>query len=598
MSAMEENIIREAKDLFPVLQGIDLDVAQEGTGLKLVLDHGKGRLSYETPWDLCRGLYLAAAHAKESVSVQEQCAFSSFGVMLDLARNGAMKVSAIKKMVRLCTFLGYSFIGLYFEDVLQVKEEPYFGYLRGAYSKEEVMEIRDYAASLGMEVRPYVETLAHVNQAFHWAKYEKCHDIDDILLIGDEGTESLLDHLLSTIADLFPGSLVNIGMDEAAHVGRGRYLDRHPYAPRKELLLQHLDLVRSLCKKYGLRVQLWSDMFISRNGQVETNLSIPQDVELVYWDYYSPSRAHYEENLKKHLALTKQVGFAAGAWKWTGFVPRNAYSCQNGLAALQACRANGIQDVVVTLWGDDGSEASAFSVLPVLYEDAAIAYGEKAEDPQKDSGFQLLTGYPLSSFILLDAPNLEGASDIGNASKILLYNDPLLGVYDSIVTADLPGKYEALAADLASCKNGGTFDCLFATLSALCLLLARKADLGVQLRKAYQTKNTAELARICTDFPDLENRMQAFYEALKAQWMTENKPFGFEVQTIRLGGLSQRIRDVESLLQDYLAGKIDRIEELEEEILPYAGKPGMDFNVQNLEENRWYMIATPARLDS
>ncbi|MGN1023091.1 MAG: hypothetical protein ACI4OJ_06325, partial [Lachnospiraceae bacterium] len=365
-----------------------------------------------------------------------------------------------------------------------------------------------------------------------------------------------------------------------------------------ELLLRHLDLVRSLCRKYGLRVQLWSDMFVPREGLADNSISIPQDVELVYWDYYSASSKHYEENLKKHLALTKNVGFAGGAWKWTGFVPRNAYSCQNGLAALRACSACGIQDVVITLWGDDGSEASAFSVLPVLYEDAAAAYGGKEEDLQKDSGFLLLTGYPLSSFMLLDAPNLEGASDIGNAHKILLYNDPLLGVYDSIVTEDLPEKYAALAANLSSCRNGGAFDYVFTTISALCLLLARKANLGVQLRRAYQAKNTAALARICAGFPDLESRMKAFYEALKAQWMTENKPFGFEVQTIRLGGLSQRIRDTEGLLQDYLAGRIDRIEELGEELLPYAGQPGTDFRVQNLEENRWHIIATPARLDS
>lgn len=594
----ENNIVKEAVQLFPGLQNLDLKVTREKEGLQLTLDHGKGTLTYKEPRDLCRGLYLAALHEKESVSIREQCPFSSFGVMIDLARNGAMKVSAIKEMIRLCAFMGYSFIGLYFEDVLEVKDEPYFGYLRGAYSKEELIEVRDFAASFGMEVRPCVETLAHVNQCFRWAKYEKSRDIDDILLVEDAGTRELLDHLLSTIADIFPGSLVNIGMDEAAHVGRGRYLDTHPYTDRKTLLSRHLSLVLSLCRKYGLRAQLWSDMFVSGTDQEGGDIPVPEDAQLVFWDYYSADEKHYEERLKQHLALTKNVGFAGGAFKWTGFAPRNGYSIRNGKAALQACRALGIPDVVITLWGDDGDEASAFSVLPVLYADAAAAFGEEIEEVQKDRGFQLLTGYPLSSFLLLDAVNLEDEADIGNGSKILLYNDPLLGVYDSIVTKDLKDRYRDLAKALSSCRTGGKFDPLFTTLSLLSTVLSVKADLGVRLRNAYQEQNTLTLALIGAELPELEENLSAFYQALKKQWGLENKPFGFEVQTIRLGGLLQRIRDVDDLLQDYLAGKTCRIEELEEKLLPYGGQPGEGFTIRNLEENRWYVIATPARLDS
>lgn len=129
-------------------------------------------------------------------------------------------------------------------------------------------------------------------------------------------------------------------------------------------------------------------------------------------------------------------------------------------------------------------------------------------------------------------------------------------------------------------------------------MLSVKADLGVRLRKAYQDRNSLALALIGSELPDLEERIRAFYQALKTQWLLENKPFGFEVQTIRLGGLLQRIRDVDDLLQDYLAGKTCRIEELEEKLLPYGGQPGEGFTIRNLEENRWYVIATPARLDS
>ena len=47
----------------------------------------------------------------------------------------------------------------------------------------------------------------------------------------------------------------------------------------------------------------------------------------------------------------------------------------------------------------------------------------------------------------------------------------------------------------------------------------------------------------------------------------DNTP-GFEVQEARLGGLMLRVSSCRERLEAYLAGKIDRIEELEEKILP------------------------------
>ena len=50
--------------------------------------------------------------------------------------------------------------------------------------------------------------------------------------------------------------------------------------------------------------------------------------------------------------------------------------------------------------------------------------------------------------------------------------------------------------------------------------------------------------------------------------MTENKGYGFEIHSARLGGLCQRIESCAKRLLSYANGKIDKIEELEEDILP------------------------------
>ena len=68
----------------------------------------------------------------------------------------------------------------------------------------------------------------------------------------------------------------------------------------------------------------------------------------------------------------------------------------------------------------------------------------------------------------------------------------------------------------------------------------------------------------------LEKRLREFYSVYKKQWFKDNKPYGFDIQDIRIGGLEKRISSCRQRLIDYTKNKISIIEELEEEILPYG----------------------------
>ena len=50
--------------------------------------------------------------------------------------------------------------------------------------------------------------------------------------------------------------------------------------------------------------------------------------------------------------------------------------------------------------------------------------------------------------------------------------------------------------------------------------------------------------------------------------MTENKSFGFISHSLRLGGLSARLNEVALRINEYLGGKVEKIEELESPALP------------------------------
>ncbi|MBR3961408.1 MAG: hypothetical protein IKK13_04255, partial [Clostridia bacterium] len=59
------------------------------------------------------------------------------GVMLDCSRNGVMRVDTVKRYAKLLSDMGYNTLMLYTEDTFEVDNQPFFGYMRGRYTKEE-----------------------------------------------------------------------------------------------------------------------------------------------------------------------------------------------------------------------------------------------------------------------------------------------------------------------------------------------------------------------------------------------------------------------------------------------------------------------------
>ena len=96
------------------------------------------------------------------------------------------------------------------------------------------------------------------------------------------------------------------------------------------------------------------------------------------------------------------------------------------------------------------------------------------------------------------------------------------------------------------------------------------------------------------EIPLLLKRMEAFYASFRAQWNRENKSFGFEVQTVRLGGLMQRLKDVQGILQAYLRKEIPSVMELEEPVKPFHYFENND--IQSLNYNLWTDIVSTSKI--
>ncbi|MDF2673038.1 MAG: glycosyl hydrolase, family 20, partial [Clostridiales bacterium] len=266
-----------------------------------VLHEEKNVIKYKNTNDFFRalGLFIELYNSnKNGFHRVETKLIPDIGVMVDVSRNAVYKVSTIKNLLKKLALMGHNRFMLYTEDTYEVDGYPYFGYLRGRYSAEELRDIDDFAFSLGIEVIPCIQTLGHLREVLKWEFAANIKDTDEVLLVGEEKTYEFIEAMISTMSKTFRSRNIHIGMDEAFDLGRGKYLTKNGYKHHYELMVEHLTRVCEITRKYSLKPMMWDDMFFraaapnSSYYNLDTEISddlvksIPEDVSLVYWDYY------------------------------------------------------------------------------------------------------------------------------------------------------------------------------------------------------------------------------------------------------------------------------------------------------------------------
>lgn len=518
--------------------------------------------------------------------------FDSFGVMIDCSRDAVPNVDGIKRFLGIIAKMGYNMAMLYTEDTYEVQNEPYFGYKRGRYSMEEIREIDRYAASVGIEMIPYIQTLAHLNSLTRWREYRhKIFDIDDILLIDEPRTYELIENMFATLAKTFTSRRVHIGMDEAHHVGLGKYLDAHGFTERYALLLKHLNRVCEIARKHGFETMMMAnDLFFNMSPGVfcseeikdfppEITEKVPSDCEMVHWDYFGTEPERYNAMLASTKKLSKKIWFSGGAWTWNTFSPHNRYSMKRNEVAISCCIQNGVRNAFFTLWGDNGGECAYEMVLPALMHAASFANG-LSETEMKEK-FLEITGETFDNFMDMDLPNYIFGEDVPvespyfqhsacNYCKTHLYDDPFLGTMSASLAAEdasvLANYGNRLHIHAKKSKNYAIF---YETMACLCDVLSKKLLLAKKTRALYEAGDKDGLRTLAeSDYTECIELLDIFYKSFRKQWYEVNKTYGFEIHDARLGGLKRRLESCKERLLSYAKNEIPEIAELEEKLLP------------------------------
>ena len=359
---------------------------REGTGVKVedkeVTVWGNEPANYATILQLTKQRvgYLP------KVEIEENLRFEFRGYHLDIARGGVPTVETFKRILRWLFLLKYNFFAIYFEDLFPWKKHPQIGRHRGRLTEEEVREIIDYGARLGIEVFPSLELAGHMERILSLPEYQRFsewHRPDEGCLdLSNTEARDFAYELLREAVELFPSKHVHIGGDETWALGRGRSLNKTWRFDGPRLYeLHHRNMVETV-RKAGREPILWGDMisgmYLSEEGAKWAEVlqsEIWKDVLVANWDYSPSPKEHFKEKIRTFKDRGIRQIACPGLSNWNKYYPNFQTALENLRNFLGAARETDLPGFLVTAWGDDGEECLFSFLEPLLLAAMEMAEG-------------------------------------------------------------------------------------------------------------------------------------------------------------------------------------------------------------------------------
>lgn len=542
-------------------------------------------------------------------SIREKARFQSSGIMFDCSRNAVLKPQALRFFFRKMALMGLNLGMMYTEDTYEVPGQPFFGYKRGRYTYDELKALDDYASLFGIELCPCIQTLGHLKRILHWPAYHHLRDNDEVLLADLDETYELLDQMIHAATAPYRSRRIHLGMDEAYGVGLGAHLARYGYEDPHSVIGRHLSRVLGICDKYGLHAMMWSDMYFHLDGRNYHSPGLPSEkakaavdprITLMYWDYYQPKEEAYADALYKHAQFPAPTVFAGGIWTWIGPAPDYPTTLQNTVSGLTACAKANIPLALATAWGDNGGECNLTAALLGLQLYGELTFRPDYDEDELARRFRRCCHADAQAFLDLSLLNYmpgmkDNPSDPVNACKFMLYQDPLIQLFE----ADTAGY--AMAEHFGSlvtryaryALENPDYALLFDFYTALANALALKCVWHEQAGDAVRSRNREQAAALADGIGATVEALDTLRVVWRRLWESTNKPNGFEIIEVRMGGIAARMATAGEKMRAFALGQVDTIPELEEQALITKRRPNGSIICTNTMDE----IATPGRID-
>ncbi|VEU80312.1 family 20 glycosylhydrolase [Haploplasma axanthum] len=514
------------------------------------------------------GLLLLTYYSVNNEHISFTNNFKTFGTMIDLSRGAVFNVNYIKELIRKKAMMGVNEIWLYMEDVYELEKYPIFGYNRGKYTKKELIEIVKYSKIFGVKLIPTIQTLGHMEQFLSWYQTSKYKDQSNVLLVGLDETYELINEMFSVLYSIFETTKIHVGLDETFGFGFGNYYKKNGYQRPINVFLEHLNKVNDLAIKNGFKdILIWSDMFFrfhsKTNYYYDTEIEftkeiiskIPENVKLVYWDYYNNNLDKITKMLENHLKLSRNIIFASGTWIWTRFTYDKKKTDDTAMKHLDAAIKKNIDEFILTQWMDDGAYGNHITTLLGVFE---LSVKANIKNQKSNDVYKFIVKEEYDDSLLRTKLNDTKFSQVG-----VLWDEILFSPYLNNQTGNEINKYLDLIKEQRKLvnlyKNKDLFDFEYTIAS----INFYKIKAKYKFLQAYLNN---ERINVKNEYKKMIFHLKRLNNIYRSFWYKRYKLNGFEIIQSRLATQIIRANEMIEIARQYNDGIIKEIPELSNDV--------------------------------
>ncbi len=561
----------------------------KGEMLQVQVQSNAATITYASKSQLCRALSHFKAHMDEQgFNVCEQQEFKTIGLFLTVTP-AVIKPEKVKWTLRKMALMGMNFLQLYSENTYEIPDEPYFGYMFGPYSYDELKDIDDYAYELGIEVTLNIQTLGHLERVLHWPAYKDIRNTHNTLLVGEDATYEFIEKEIRAAMAPLRTKRINLGMDEAPEIVEGVYKQKHGRQEFMKVMKQHVERVVEITKKLGYEPMMFSDLYFDHafGFYYEKERDLPQEVldhvvpgiQMYYWDYYSDDEAVYDHMFKLHRQMGSEPIFGGGIYTWFGPFPDHKKTIEASVPGLMSAKKNHIQEVIATNWAPTTNDVSTILYGAQLY--AEFCYTGEYNKEQLDRRYEECCQVAAKPFLDLEKfDHLPGdlvgkevrSSGSPKRAENLLYEDPMAPLFEKdFAHIDLVSYFDGVYETYMSyAEQNQEYQETFQFAAQFGKVLHKKCIWRLEAPKAVREKDRAKARELIEFAKELWEDIEQLRIAWRKLWCHYSKPYGFEMNDIRIGGVQARLRTAIDELLAFADGEIDDIEQLSCEKLPFS----------------------------
>jgi len=272
------------------------------------------------------------------------------GVSDDISRGQAPTVDNLKRFIKeLSHYKINQYYLVYMTDMFRFPNHPEIGKDRGGYSKDDIIELQDFATKHFIKLIPIFQTVGHWDNILHNPDYWKYGEFpgSNSLNIANDKIYELLDEMIGELSTAFKSEYFHIGADESWDVSKGGSSNYIENIGIGQAYLNHYKKVYDIVKKYGYKkVIIYHDILYKYKEVLE---GLPKDMIIMYWKYNTQKNHPIIKKIKEY---SYSLIVSPSIMDYNRILPTFDKYEKNVINLIKFGYENGAIGEITSSWGD------------------------------------------------------------------------------------------------------------------------------------------------------------------------------------------------------------------------------------------------------